>query len=103
MDTQSGDLLPAADTVLRNLLGAAAAPKAAAGNGTDTHAVECYPHFSHGTEIEHSIALACQWFATVLCILSLAFYGWHSYKASMGWEEVYVCIIEGKKCASASC
>jgi hypothetical protein len=34
----------------------------------------------------------------VVGVLSLVYYGAHSYLSTCGWEEVYVCVVE-RKCA----
>ena len=87
------------DTVARALLGAAAA---ATGNGTHgddgAHADDCFciAHINHGTDFEQKFSVGCQWTAFVVSIGILAFYAWHSWKYTCGWEEVYVCIIECK-------
>jgi hypothetical protein len=39
----------------------------------------------------------------VISILSLAYYGVHSYFSACGWEEVYVCIVERECGGSSSC
>lgn len=49
---------------------------------------------SHGTDGELLGSRVCQWFAFSLCIVILVFYAYHSWKATTGWEEVYVCIVE---------
>ena len=88
-----------ADTIARTLLGAAGA----AGNATDDYHADtcfCVPYLSHGSDFEHKFAVACQWFAFVVSILILAFYAWHSWKYTCGWEEVYVCCIECESRAS---
>ena len=36
------------------------------------------------------------WTATAFCIFNLCFYAWDYWKQSTGWEEVYVCVVEGK-------
>jgi hypothetical protein len=90
-----------ADTIARVLLGAAAA---ATGNTTDDshgdggHGDDCYciPHLSHGSDFEQKFSLGCQWLAFVISIAILIFYAWHSWVATTGWEEVYVCVIECK-------
>jgi hypothetical protein len=38
--------------------------------------------------------MACSWSAFALSIILLLFYAYHSWKATVGWEEVYVCIVE---------
>nr|AHH02138.1 SdChR [synthetic construct] len=48
----------------------------------------------YGALWEQETARGFQWFAVFLSALFLAFYGWHAYKASVGWEEVYVCSVE---------
>nr|AHH02139.1 CnChR2 [synthetic construct] len=50
--------------------------------------------YSHGSDAEHQGALAMQWMAFALCIICLVFYAYHSWKATTGWEEVYVCVVE---------
>lgn len=84
-----------ADTISRVLLGAAAA---ATGNGTYDGGYPddcfCIPHLSHGSDFEKKFSIGCQWLAFVLSVLILIFYAWHSWVATTGWEEVYVCIIE---------
>jgi hypothetical protein len=89
-----------ADTIARVLLGAAAAG-ATGLNGTDSKGAYgykedcfCIPYLNHGTEFEQKFSLGCQWLAFVLSVALLIFYAWHSWVATTGWEEVYVCIIE---------
>ncbi|GAX82612.1 hypothetical protein CEUSTIGMA_g10038.t1 [Chlamydomonas eustigma] len=49
---------------------------------------------SHGTEGQRLGATVMQWTAFVLCVLILMFYTYHYWKATTGWEEVYVCLVE---------
>ena len=82
-----------AESVMRALLGASGGHDAPAGAA---HADDCYciPHMNHGSHFEHVFAMACSWSAFALSIILLIFYGYHSWKATVGWEEVYVCIVE---------
>jgi len=47
-----------------------------------------------GTPLEYKVAVSLEWLAFSLCIASLGFYAWNYYRATCGWEEPYVCIIE---------
>jgi len=49
---------------------------------------------SHGTDGARIAAVTCQWFAFATTILALCFYAYDTWKATTGWEEVYVCVIE---------
>nr|QCB66177.1 putative channel rhodopsin [Haematococcus lacustris] len=49
---------------------------------------------SHGTKGEKTGVLVCQWFAFCACIIILMIYAYHTWKATSGWEEVYVCCVE---------
>lgn len=68
------------------------------GNGTVCHADNkcfCKPWLdTRGSSTEKAIANALQWFAFALCVIILCWYAYHSWKATCGWEEVYVCCIE---------
>jgi hypothetical protein len=37
-----------------------------------------------------------RWVAFALCVVSLIFYGYHAWKATVGWEEIYVVLVESK-------
>nr|AHH02096.1 protein 85 [synthetic construct] len=58
---------------------------------------DCYCagwYVSHGSSFEATFAHVCQWSIFAVCILSLLWYAWQYWKATCGWEEVYVCCIE---------
>jgi hypothetical protein len=100
--------VPTAEATIRALLSTAAAhtPTAATETSNATEAVAaashgCFPHHAHGTELQHKIAIALQWTTVVIAISQLMFYGWHSFKATTGWEEVYVCVIERESSGQA--
>nr|AHH02106.1 Chronos [synthetic construct] len=97
--------VPSAEATIRGLLSAAAVVTPAAdAHGETSNATTagadhgCFPHINHGTELQHKIAVGLQWFTVIVAIVQLIFYGWHSFKATTGWEEVYVCVIELVKC-----
>lgn len=54
----------------------------------------CLPDHSHGTDAEHTMSLVCQWCAFAFSVILLMFYAYHTWKATCGWEEVYVVTIE---------
>nr|AHH02100.1 BsChR2 [synthetic construct] len=64
----------------------------------ETVVCEHYTHaswlISHGTKAEKTAMIACQWFAFGSAVLILLLYAWHTWKATSGWEEVYVCCVE---------
>nr|AHH02126.1 Chrimson [synthetic construct] len=49
---------------------------------------------SRGTPGEKIGAQVCQWIAFSIAIALLTFYGFSAWKATCGWEEVYVCCVE---------
>ena len=49
---------------------------------------------SHGPDYEFVGVRAIQWIAFAVSISILVFYAWHTWKATCGWEEVYVCAVE---------
>uniref|UniRef100_A0A061QPX0 O protein n=1 Tax=Tetraselmis sp. GSL018 TaxID=582737 RepID=A0A061QPX0_9CHLO len=51
----------------------------------------------NGSLLTQQVGRSLQWFTFVLSWLQLAFYGYQSFRATMGWEETYVCIIEAIK------
>ena len=51
---------------------------------------------SPGSDTEKTVAMVLMWMAFAYCCFNLCFYAWDYYKQSTGWEEVYVCLIEGK-------
>nr|AER58217.1 channelopsin 1 [Chlamydomonas yellowstonensis] len=58
---------------------------------------DCYCagwYVSHGSSFEATFAHVCQWSIFAVCVLSLLWYAYQYWKATCGWEEVYVCCIE---------
>lgn len=51
-----------------------------------------------GTTAEAEISNNIQYFAISVSIAPLLFYAWHTWKATCGWEEIYVCSVELAKC-----
>ena len=49
---------------------------------------------SHGEDYEKVGTLACLWICFALCIGLLCFYAYHTWRATCGWEEIYVASIE---------
>nr|AHH02141.1 protein 116 [synthetic construct] len=68
--------------------------------GNDTYCVQgdacfCLPWFdSLGTQSEKTAANALQWTAFGISVAMLIFYAYETWKATTGWEEVYVCGVE---------
>jgi hypothetical protein len=95
------------DGAMRMLLGGAA-PSGGSGGGTqgvytlNELGQECYciEHISHGSKFEKTMMLVCCWATFAISVAILLFYALHSWKATCGWEEVYVCVIE---CKSPRC
>lgn len=50
----------------------------------------------HGEKYEKIGAQVMLWLCFSFCVMCLIFYAYHSWKATTGWEEVYVCVIERK-------
>lgn len=77
------------------------------GNGTVCIAGNkcfCKPWLdSRGSDIEKKIANGLQWFAFALSVLMLIYYAWSTWKATCGWEEVYVCSIESELFFAGTC
>nr|AHH02148.1 protein 125 [synthetic construct] len=48
----------------------------------------------HGSETEKKVLRGFQWVAFAFSLGVLAYYAYNSWKATTGWEEVYVCIVE---------
>jgi hypothetical protein len=78
--------------MMRSLLGSTADPALADDD------CFCIPHFNHGTPAETMMLKVMLWINFAVCAFLLAYYCYDYYKATCGWEEVYVCIIEGKSC-----
>ena len=51
---------------------------------------------TRGSDVEQKAANALQWFAFALSIIILTWYAYAFWKATCGWEEVYVCTIESE-------
>nr|AHH02144.1 CsChR [synthetic construct] len=49
---------------------------------------------SHGSKEEKTAFTVMQWIVFAVCIISLLFYAYQTWRATCGWEEVYVTIIE---------
>nr|AHH02107.1 CoChR [synthetic construct] len=49
---------------------------------------------SLGSDTEQLVANILQWFAFGFSILILMFYAYQTWRATCGWEEVYVCCVE---------
>nr|AHH02115.1 protein 92 [synthetic construct] len=49
---------------------------------------------SRGTDSEKLGMQICQWTAFAIAIFLLGFYAFSAWKATCGWEEVYVCLVE---------
>nr|AHH02125.1 HdChR [synthetic construct] len=47
-----------------------------------------------GTDEEMLGANICMWMAFAACLLCLSFYAYSTWRATCGWEEVYVCLVE---------
>lgn len=47
-----------------------------------------------GSKTEKNVMVAVQWLAFSIAILLLSYYCWSAFKATVGWEEVYVCMVE---------
>lgn len=57
--------------------------------------VYCVPTKTfHGYKHEKLGAQIMLWMCFTVCIMCLLFYAYHSWKATTGWEEVYVCMVE---------
>lgn len=90
------------DGFMRTLLGGAAPSAGGSGGGTqgvytlNELGQECYciDHLVHGTKFEKTMMLVCCWATFAISVAILIFYAFHSWKATCGWEEVYVCIVE---------
>nr|AER58218.2 channelopsin 2 [Chlamydomonas raudensis] len=50
--------------------------------------------YSHGSSGAKAASIAFQWLAFATAVIGLMFYAWDTWKATTGWEEVYVCTIE---------
>ena len=59
---------------------------------TTTHSM-AWTH-SRGSQSEKKAVVALQFIALALAILILFFYGYSFFRATCGWEEVYVCCVE---------
>ncbi|PNH09251.1 Sensory rhodopsin-1 [Tetrabaena socialis] len=49
---------------------------------------------SRGSRLESQVAGGLQWFAFAFSLSILAYYAYHAWRATCGWEEVYVCCVE---------
>nr|AHH02098.1 protein 91 [synthetic construct] len=90
-----------ANKMNRILLNAVVDPHATAAatdtNGTEAAAShgECVPNsHEYGHQWEQDFAMGCLWFCFALSIGILLFYAFENWRATCGWEEVYVCVIE---------
>lgn len=61
--------------------------------GTDGSSCVYIPQWA-GMPADQLAATIANIIIAVVGILSLAFYGAHSYLSTCGWEEVYVCVVE---------
>nr|BDS00526.1 light-activated cation selective ion channel [synthetic construct] len=52
---------------------------------------------SRGTSIEKTIAITLQWVVFALSVACLGWYAYQAWRATCGWEEVYVALIEMMK------
>mmetsp|Transcript_2452 Transcript_2452/g.6189 ORF Transcript_2452/g.6189 Transcript_2452/m.6189 type:complete len:631 (-) Transcript_2452:284-2176(-) len=56
---------------------------------------ECTPiYLDIGPLWEQVVARVTQWFGVILSLVFLIYYIWNTYKATCGWEELYVCTVE---------
>ncbi|GLC33099.1 hypothetical protein PLESTB_000370500 [Pleodorina starrii] len=71
------------------------------GNGTVCHAANtCYCEgwlHSRGTDLEKRAAQTLQWVTFGISVATLLWYAFQGWRATCGWEEVYVAIIETLK------
>nr|AHH02142.1 protein 95 [synthetic construct] len=57
---------------------------------------QCHTWYnSYGTQSENDAEQYVSWFIFGITSLNLLYYIWNIFRATAGWEEIFVCIIEG--------